>query len=249
MMNHLMGEFGLIEKGWSFRWMTRKRTLGLCEYGPKYLLLSTSFVDLNDVDVVEQVCRHEIAHALAGHKAGHGPVWQAIAIQCGVRNPASKCNEAITVEGRYQATCPTCSKRYSKHRRPKLVEGRIHYCPKCWKANGHKTHADRVAAASLTFVDTRFTPSTLTQSTSKTPVRTPVSAEQSAPDVSIAAPVSGAVYSASELATAMQVDAKSFRAWLRRNKELQWEYQKPDGRYEFPGDKIGEIVRMWNQDH
>lgn len=246
MMTALIEEFGLTEKGWTFQWMRRARTLGLCEYGPKYLLLSTSFVDLNEPDVVEQVCRHEIAHALAGHKAAHGPYWQAIAIQCGVRNPSAKCSEAVTAPGRYTATCPTCSKGYSLHRRPKNVPGRIRYCPPCWKKNGHRSHEERVAAAELKFTDSRVSPSV---STSQTPVRTPVSAQQSTPTVSVTASVAGAVFSASELAVAMRVDPKSFRAWLRKNKELQWEYQKPDGRYEFPGDKVSEIVRLWNLDH
>jgi predicted SprT family Zn-dependent metalloprotease len=249
MMTRLMTEFGLTQQGWSFRWMTRKKTLGLCQYFPKYLLLSTSFVDLNDEDVVEQVCRHEIAHALAGVDAGHGPVWQATAIQCGVRNPSSKCSEAVVAKGRYQATCPTCSTLYTLHRRPKVKPGLLRYCPKCWKSGAHKPKPERIAGAELIFTDTRTVTSTLAQSASLTPVRTTVSAQQSAPAVTPQANIAGAVYSASELAAAMRVDAKSFRAWLRRNKQLQWDYQKPDGRYEFPGDKVSEIVRLWNREH
>ena len=250
MMIRLMGEFGLIEKGWTFRWMTRKRTLGLCEYFPKYLLLSTSLVDLNDEDVVEQVCRHEIAHALAGHKAGHGPIWQATAIQCGVRNPASRCSEAVTAKGHYRAECPSCSREFFMHRRPSLKPGRMHYCPTCWKSHRHLPPEQRVAAAKLTFENTRAPePSTLVQSALQTPVRTPVSAQQSVPAVSPQENIAGAVFSASDLAAAMRVDAKSFRAWLRKNKSLQWEYQKPDGRYEFPGDRVRDIVRLWNQEH
>jgi len=249
MMNRLMGEFGLLEQGWQFRWMTRKRTLGLCQHFPKYLLLSTSFVDLNDEDVVDQVCRHEIAHALAGPQAGHGPVWQATAIQCGVRNPASTCAEAVTPKGRWRATCPTCTQEYTMHRRPKKKPGLARYCPPCWKSHGHLPNEQRMAAALLTFVDTRIPTNTLEQSKLQNALRTPVSAEQSTPVVSPQEHIAGAVFSASELAAAMRVDAKSFRAWLRRNKELQWEYQKPDGRYEFPGDRIAEIVRLWNQEH
>jgi len=226
-----------------------EKTLGLCEYFPKYLRLSTSFVDLNDEDLVEQVCRHEIAHALAGAGTGHGPVWQATAIQCGVIDPAATCS-ANVVPGRYRATCPTCSKEYTMHRRPKTRNGgQGRYCPVCLKSHSHLPRQEKLAAAELTFVDTRAPVSSLEQSRLQEALRAPVSAEQSAPDVSIAAPVAGAVFSASELAAAMRVDAKSFRSWLRRNKTLQWEYQKPDGRYEFPGDKIAEIVRMWNQDH
>ena len=250
MMTRLMQEFDLTEQGWTFSWMRRKKTLGLCWHQARVLQLSTSFVDLNVEDVVEQVCRHEIAHALAGHKAGHGPVWQAIAIQCGVHNPSSTCSEATTVKGRYRAECPTCAREFTMHRRPKVRPGRMHYCPRCWRANSHLPAQERVATAKLTFVDTNApAPNTLVQSALQTPVRTPLSAQQVTPAVTPQADIAGAVFSASELAAAMQVDAKSFRSWLRRNKPLQWEYQKPDGRYEFPGDKVSEIVRMWNQDH
>src|ERR1044072_2848391 len=84
MMTALMKEHRLLEKGWTFNWMNRRNTYGLCRYGPKVLQLSLLFVDHNDEEKVLEVCRHEVAHALAGHEAKHGPYWRAIAIELGV---------------------------------------------------------------------------------------------------------------------------------------------------------------------
>src|SRR3990172_2919348 len=82
--NELMIHFGIAQQGWTFAWMDRKRTLGLCRYTTMEILLSRSYVDLNSERNVEQTIRHEIAHALAGSGAGHGALWIDVAYQCGV---------------------------------------------------------------------------------------------------------------------------------------------------------------------
>ena len=236
MMNRLIKEFGLDTRGWRFEWMRRKRTLGLCKYGPKLLLLSTSFVDLNNEDVVDQVCRHEIAHALAGHEAKHGPEWRGIAIQCGVRNP-SHCTDAEMAPGRYQANCPSCSKLYSMHRRPKTAHGRSRYCPPCYRSTGN------LADALLTFRDTRVA------DIPRTPVTAPVSAQQSAPAESLQLTPAGASqrFTASQLAAAMGIEAKQFRSWLRKYPEIR-RYKVGNG-YSFDVPAVKAIVRLWNLDH
>lgn len=246
-MTRLMWEFGLTQRGWTFRWMNRKATLGLCKYGPMELLLSRSFVDLNTDDTVDQVCRHEIAHALAGHEAAHGPEWVGMAYQCGVRNPSSRSDEAVVAHGRYQATCPTCTKLYSMHRRPKVRQGMIRYCPPCWAAGARLSRADRAAAAGLTFTDTRVTVAP------RTPARAPLAASQSTPSVSVSSAAASAPkerVSAPELAAAMGVEAKQLRAWLRRHPDLQWEFQdRSTGAYSFDAQGVRTVVRLWNDSH
>lgn len=243
MMIRLMEEHRLPEKGWTFNWMNRRNTYGLCRYGPKVLQLSLLFVDHNDEEKVLEVCRHEVAHALAGHEAKHGPYWQAIAIELGVVNPGPCTNGAELPPARYQATCPSCTKLYSKARPPKpSIGGRFYYCPPCYK----KTRSRN--AAELTYVDSL---ASRVVNVPRTPVRTPVSASHSAPSVVVQSNRESApnAYTAPQLCAAMKIDPKKFRAWLRRW-SLASNYQTgPGGAYAFTQDDVVEVVRAWNATH
>src|SRR3546814_6978372 len=80
------------------------------------------------------------------------------------------------------ATCPSCSKRYSKHRKPKApTGGRFYYCPPCWKGLSYLPKAERAKLSELTFVDT-VSPVVATMPQKR--VSAPVSASQAAPSVS-----------------------------------------------------------------
>ena len=45
--------------------------------------MSRHFAERYDDDEIHQVLLHEVAHALAGPKAGHGPQWKAVARDLG----------------------------------------------------------------------------------------------------------------------------------------------------------------------
>lgn len=260
MMTDLLKEHRLYEQGWRFHWMSRRNTYGLCRYGYKRLQLSTLFVDHNNEDKVLEVCRHEVAHALAGYEAAHGPEWQAIAIQLGVVNPRSCTDGAELPPARYQATCPSCKKLYSKTRAPKLVrDGRFYYCPPCWKSTTHLEFSVRRASAELVYVDT------FSQSVSQEPVKEPVSAAQSTVSVALqriseSAPnertellqdSEGKVvwFKAPQVARAMGVDPKQFRAWLRKW-EMADRYQSgPGGSYSFTSAEVKDVIAAWNATH
>lgn len=133
-----MTMWSLTQKGWVFRFNNRKRGMGLCVF-PKIqqgregrIELSRHLVERNDEAEVLDTILHEIAHALAGHKAGHGPVWRS---WCGIvgANP-QRCGNADMPAGKWQATCPGCSKVYHRHRKPKYVTG--YYCRLCGKERG-----------------------------------------------------------------------------------------------------------------
>lgn len=259
MMNALLVEHGLYQQGWRFNWMNRRQTYGLCQYSTKMLRLSLLFVDHNDEEKVLEVCRHEVAHALTPG-AKHGPEWQAVAIQLGVVNPGPCTDGADLPPARFQATCPTCAKLYSKTRAPKLAgDGRFYYCPKCWKAPDfkHLPMAKRREFAELKYVDTM----------SEKLLSAPVNASQSASSVSLQqhddnAPetrtelsssmpteVMPGSYSAPELARAMKVDPKKFRAWLRKW-EMSAHYQMgTGGTYSFSPTDVADVVRAWNATH
>lgn len=130
---HLMAEHGLIERGWTFAFNRRKQALGLCNYTDKRIELSSLFVVRNGEEEVIDTVRHEIAHALAGRKAGHGPTWISICHRIGAI-PKSTCNTAVMPPGTFQARCPTCGKGHDRYRRPK--RRRIYYCRICGPQRG-----------------------------------------------------------------------------------------------------------------
>lgn len=242
--HELMTEFGLIQKGWRFGWMTRKRTLGLCRYSTMEILLSVGYVDLNSEDNVEQTIRHEIAHALAGHGAAHGPMWVSMAYQCGVIDPRAKCvdDDLVMEKGRYQATCETCGLVYSMHKRGKNIDRK--YCHPCYVQAG----AVRGSWGNfrLTFVDT------LRANAPVKPVSAPVSASQTSRVSSVSATSqtvleTRTVVGAPELAAAMGIDGKTLRGWLRRNGGSI--FQVGGGKYQFTAADVRYLVLKWRETH
>ena len=77
----LMDRNGLAD--WSFGFNGAARKLGVCRYRQQQILLSRKHVVDGTPDQIADTILHEIAHALAGPKAGHGPTWKAIARRLG----------------------------------------------------------------------------------------------------------------------------------------------------------------------
>lgn len=81
-----LSEHGLDAKGWTFKIDDRPRKLGgCCYYGPRRVCVSGWLVDHNPPAQVYDTVLHEIAHALAGNSAGHGPVWKQWCVKIGAR--------------------------------------------------------------------------------------------------------------------------------------------------------------------
>lgn len=79
-----LGEFGLIEKGWIFKWKGRaKNFFGQCSYRHKHIYLNPQLTMLRSEEEVLGTILHEIAHALVGPGKGHGPVWKEMATRIG----------------------------------------------------------------------------------------------------------------------------------------------------------------------
>ena len=68
---------------WSFGFDSAKTRAGLCNYSRKRISVSRYLAARYDDDEIHQILLHEIAHALAGPGAGHGPKWKAIARDLG----------------------------------------------------------------------------------------------------------------------------------------------------------------------
>jgi predicted SprT family Zn-dependent metalloprotease len=79
-----MREHGL-SANWEFVFDSAKQRAGLCNYSDHKISLSKYIVEYHSIDQSEQVILHEIAHALAGKSAGHGPNWKKTAKSIGYR--------------------------------------------------------------------------------------------------------------------------------------------------------------------
>ncbi len=109
-----MEKYGL--KDWKFRWTDSTKTLGMCWHRTKEIGLSRRYVQLNDAESVLDTIRHEIAHAIVGHAAGHGPLWQAIAIGIGATPRA--CADDIISAAKYDTNCK-CGILHPRHGKPR----------------------------------------------------------------------------------------------------------------------------------
>ena len=122
----LMSEFGLHD--WSFKFGNAKQEFGYCDIKKKIISLSSCLVELNDIAVVEDTIRHEIAHALAGPDHHHDWYWRQKCIQVGaIPERCYDADEVTEPEGRYVYKCSTCQREWRHFKR--LT--RKHFCNTC----------------------------------------------------------------------------------------------------------------------
>jgi len=113
---HLMGKHKLDDRGWYFDWDRGVRRFGCTHYGTKRITLSRHLTELNSEKEVKQVILHEIAHALAGFEAAHGPVWASTVRQIG--GSARRTHSAETPPSKLIATCRKCGRHSFRERQP-----------------------------------------------------------------------------------------------------------------------------------
>jgi predicted SprT family Zn-dependent metalloprotease len=68
---------------WSFDFDNAKTRAGLCTFSATRITVSRYLASRYEDDEIHQILLHEVAHAVAGTRAGHGPKWRAIAVQLG----------------------------------------------------------------------------------------------------------------------------------------------------------------------
>ena len=121
-------EHGLSD--WSFRLAKTKRRLGACKHRQKRIEIAAYYASQNPPESVTDTLLHEIAHAIAGPAAGHGPVWKAVAARLGATPKACDTSPDTIVEpGDWQTTCPACLKTHHRYRRPPTLTGYRCRCP------------------------------------------------------------------------------------------------------------------------
>lgn len=114
--NKLMQEHGLIDLGWTFNWLKSSHVFGRCSYTPKNISLSLELVRLNEPLKVTDTILHEIAHAIAGYKAGHGADWKKVCVKIGCRPVACfDSTIAITSRTKFISVCNNCNKEHISH--------------------------------------------------------------------------------------------------------------------------------------
>jgi predicted SprT family Zn-dependent metalloprotease len=139
-VRELMDGHGLSD--WDIRLDRAIRRFGSCVHRSRQISLSRHLTLLNGWDEVKDTALHEIAHALAGASAGHGPKWQALALHLG--GSAGRCfdqQKVRTPAARYRGTCPNCGVSVLRNRRQKCA------CRNCCR-----TYADGKFDARFRFV-------------------------------------------------------------------------------------------------
>lgn len=95
-----------LDHKWVFAFDHAKRRSGACHYGPRRITLSKYVAAVATLLDMHQVMLHEIAHAKAGARAGHGVKWRKIASDLGYdgrRLDATAVDEQFAP---YIGTCP-----------------------------------------------------------------------------------------------------------------------------------------------
>lgn len=112
----LMEEFELW--GWLFKFDKAKKRFGWCRLHKETIQLSAPLTLANERAAVEDVIRHEIAHALAG-PVGHGPEWVKMCAYTGAK--PERCVNLDTLNAAaapWYLVCAACDYRAPMYRRP-----------------------------------------------------------------------------------------------------------------------------------
>lgn len=81
--------------GWTFKWKAgAKNIYGQCNHRTRIIYLQPKYTAMRPQQDVFNTILHEIAHALVGYGAGHGPAWQSKCAEIGYAN-ATRCSKAL----------------------------------------------------------------------------------------------------------------------------------------------------------
>ncbi|MEP9381824.1 SprT-like domain-containing protein [Nocardioides cheoyonin] len=122
--HELLERHGLV--GWTIELDQAKRRAGVCRHGRKVIGLSAPITRLHPEAEVRDTILHEIAHALVGPEAGHGPVWAETARRIGCSGERCVPEDAPRVPGAWVGVCRE-GHMVERHRRPE----RVLMCGRC----------------------------------------------------------------------------------------------------------------------
>ena len=96
----------LDETHWSFGFDNAKTRAGLCNFTDHHISVSKYLAAKYDDDEIHQVLLHEIAHAVAGPRAGHGAVWKRTADELGYDGKRTHDGSAANELAPWIGVCP-----------------------------------------------------------------------------------------------------------------------------------------------
>ncbi|WP_440710157.1 SprT-like domain-containing protein [Herbiconiux sp. YIM B11900] len=102
---------------WRFGFDNAKTRAGQCNYTAKRITVSRYLAARYEDDEVHQILLHEVAHALAGSAAGHGPRWVAISREIGYEGKRLHDGDRADELAPWIGRCPAGHEFY-RHRRP-----------------------------------------------------------------------------------------------------------------------------------
>lgn len=106
-----------LDRSWTFGFDNAKTRAGLCNYTHKRISVSKYLAAKYEDDEIHQVLLHEVAHAMAGTRAGHGPRWKAIASDLGYEGKRLHDGAIADEFAPWVGTCPAGHVHY-RYRRP-----------------------------------------------------------------------------------------------------------------------------------
>lgn len=106
-----------LDSSWTFGFDNAKRRAGQCDYRRKRLSVSRYLAARHTDEENHQTLLHEVAHALAGADAAHGPRWKAAARDLGYVGGVTHRGETATELAPWIGLCPAGHVAY-RYRRP-----------------------------------------------------------------------------------------------------------------------------------
>ena len=127
---------------WTFGFDNAKTRAGLCNFTTKRISVSKYLAARYDDDEIHQVLLHEVAHAMAGSRAGHGARWKAQALELGYEGKRTHDGAIADEMAPWVGTCPRGHVHY-RYRQPK----RVLACGRCSRSFDPANRIDWVRRA------------------------------------------------------------------------------------------------------
>ncbi|MFT4215002.1 MAG: SprT-like domain-containing protein [Microbacterium sp.] len=105
-----------LDASWTFAFDNAKLRAGACDYARTRITVSRYLAARYDDETNRQTLLHEIAHALAGSRAGHGARWKRIARSIGYVGGTTHHGETAVELAPWVGTCPAGHVAF-RHRR------------------------------------------------------------------------------------------------------------------------------------
>ncbi|HWL02858.1 MAG TPA: SprT-like domain-containing protein [Microbacteriaceae bacterium] len=95
-----------LDASWTFAFDTAKTRAGLCDHSRRRISVSRYLAVRFEDDAIHQVLLHEVAHALAGPRAGHGARWLGTARELGYTGGRTHDGPIAIERAPWVGTCP-----------------------------------------------------------------------------------------------------------------------------------------------